>query len=156
MSRIIRNLILGGSCIMAMPQSATAGELIIVNPANFYDPTQNGYSHAVIVPSGARLAYISGQGGQDARGRLSADFAAQVKQAYGNLQMVLTGLGARPGQVVKLTLYVVEHDMAKLGILTAAVKEMFGTSLPAQTLVPVDRLAVDGMLFEVEAIALID
>jgi enamine deaminase RidA (YjgF/YER057c/UK114 family) len=33
---------------------------------------------------------------------------------------------------------------------------MFGKTLPAQTLVPVPRLAVDGMLFEVEAVVVLD
>ena len=46
--------------------------------------------------------------------------------------------------------------MSKLEVLTGSVKEMFGATLPAQTLVPVPKLAVDGMLFEVEAVAVID
>jgi enamine deaminase RidA (YjgF/YER057c/UK114 family) len=47
---------------------------------------------------------------------------------------------------------VVDHDMSKLGVLTENVVRMFGKALPAQTLVPVPKLAVDSMLFEVEAI----
>ena len=53
----------------------------IMNPAHLHDPTQNGYSTAVIAPNATRLAFISGQGGQDQTGGLSPDFAAQVKQA---------------------------------------------------------------------------
>ena len=131
-------------------------KLTIVNPQNLYDPTPNGYSTAVIVPGGARVAYISGQGGQDSTGGLSPDFAVQVKQAYANLRAALDGLGARPDQVAKLTIFVVDHDMSKLEVLTQAVKEMFGETLPAQTLVPVPKLAVDPMLFEVEAIVMLD
>lgn len=130
--------------------------LSIVNPRTLYDPTPNGYSTAVIVPAQGRVAYISGQGGQDSRGGLSPDFATQVRQAYANLGAALEALDARPSQVAKLTVFVVDHDMAKLGVLTASVKEMFGDALPAQTLVPVPRLAVDPMLFEVEAIVHLD
>jgi len=135
---------------------AAEAKLTIVNPKTLYDPTPNGYSTAVIVPAGAKVAYISGQGGQDATGGLSPDFAAQVKQAYANLGAALEGIGAKPDQVAKLTIYVVDHDMGKLGVLTENVKAMFGDRLPAQTLVPVPKLAIDPMLFEVEAVVILD
>ena len=162
MSRAIKHLLIGGLIIMTMgiPTATTANEnvlkLTIVNPQNLYDPTPNGYSTAVIAPREARVAYISGQGGQDSKGALSADFAVQVEQAYANLRTALEGIGARPDQVAKLTVFVVDHDMSKLGVLTKNVKDMFGEALPAQTLIPVPRLAVDGMLFEVEAVAVLD
>ncbi|UXN63715.1 RidA family protein [Phyllobacterium sp. A18/5-2] len=162
MSRATKHLLIGGLIFMTMgvPTATTANEndlkLTIVNPKNLYDPSPNGYSTAVIVPSGGQVAYISGQGGQDSTGALSPDFAAQVKQAYANLRTALEGLGAKPDQVAKLTVFVVNHDMSKLEILTRNVKEMFGEALPAQTLIPVPKLAVDPMLFEVEAVVLLD
>jgi len=141
-----------------MTTAATANEreLTIVNPRTLYDPSPNGYSTAVITPPGARVAYISGQGGQDGTGSLSPDFAVQVKQAYANLRTALEGIGAKPNQVAKLTVFVVDHDMSKLEVLTRNVKEMFGEALPAQTLVPVPKLAIDPMLFEVEAVVVLD
>lgn len=128
----------------------------IVNPAPLPDPSPNGYSTAVIAPASARLAFISGQGGQDHSGALSPDFAAQVRQAYANLGVVLDGLGAGPERVVKLTTYVVDHDPSKLGPLTEAVIALFGDRLPAQTLVGVSALAIPPMLFEVEAVVALD
>jgi len=145
---------------IGVPTAATANEndlkLTIVNPQGLYDPAPNGYSHAVIASGGSRIAYIAGQGGEDTTGKLSPDFAGQVEQAYANLRTALEGVGAKPNQVTKLTTFVVDHDMSKLGVLTENVKKMFGEALPAQTLVPVPRLAVDGMLFEVEAVAILD
>lgn len=128
----------------------------IINPAHLHDPTPNGYSTAVVAPAGARIAYISGQGGQDHTGALSPNFDEQVRQAYENLDAVLQAMGATPGNVVKLTVFVVGHDMSKLGVLTQAVTAMFGERLPAQTLVPVPMLAIDPMLFEVEAVVSLD
>ena len=145
---------MGVSAVTAANESDR--KLTIVNPKNLYDPTPNGYSTAVIVPREARLAYISGQGGQDGTGALSPDFAVQVKQAYANLRTALEALGAKPDQVVKLTVFVVDHDMSKLEVLTRNVKEMFGQALPAQTLIPVPKLAVDPMLFEVEAVVMLE
>lgn len=162
MSRAIKHLLIGGLIIMTMavPTATTANaadlKLTIVNPKTLYDPTPNGYSTAVITPRGARLAYISGQGGQDSTGALSPDFAVQVRQAYANLRTALDALGARPDQVAKLTVFVVDHDMSKLGVLTQTVKEVFGEALPAQTLIPVPKLAIDPMLFEVEAVVILE
>ena len=140
---------------MSTRDPAAAARLTAVNPASLFDPTPFGYSQAVIAPAGARVAHISGQGGADATGALSPGFAAQVAQACANLRSALDGVGARPDQVVKLTIYVVDHDPSKLGALTEVVVDTFGPALPAQTLVPVPRLALDGMLVEVEAVAVI-
>jgi enamine deaminase RidA (YjgF/YER057c/UK114 family) len=145
---------------MGVPTATAAHEsdlkLTVVNPRNLYDPTPNGYSTAVIVPAGARVAYISGQGGQDGTGALSPDFAVQVEQAYANLRTAIEALGARPDRVAKLTVFVVDHDMSKLEVLTRNVKAVFGEILPAQTLIPVPKLAIDPMLFEVEAVVVLD
>ena len=144
---------------MGVPLATTAHgddpRLTIVNPQTLYDPSPNGYSTAVIAPANARVAYISGQGGQDSKGALSPDFAVQVEQAYVNLNAALVALGARPDQVAKLTVFVVDHDMSKLEVLTRNVKKMFGEALPAQTLIPVPKLAIDPMLFEVEAVVIL-
>lgn len=141
---------------IAVPNTAAAqdkaGKLTILNPAHLYDPTPNGYSTIVVTPSSGRIAYISGQGGQGSRGELSPDFAVQVKQAYANLRTALDALNAESNQVAKLNIFVVNHDMSKLGVLTQAVKDMFGETLPAQTLIPVPKLAIDAMLFEVDAV----
>lgn len=139
-----------------MQPLANGATPLIVNPSHLHDPRPHGYSTAVVTPSSGRLAFISGQGGQDRTGGLSPDFGAQVAQAYANLAAVLEALGARPDQVVKLTAFVVDHDTSKLGVLTENVTRMFGQKLPAQTLVPVPKLAVDPMLFEVEAVVLLD
>ena len=137
----------------AQPSSVT---LTIVNPAGLYDPAPNGYSHAVVATGGRRIVMVAGQGGEDASGALSPRFADQVKQAYANLRAVLDAVGARPGQVAKLTTYVAGYDQSLLPVMTEHVKAMFGTALPAQTLVPVPRLALDGMLFEVDAMVVLD
>ena len=137
-------------------RSANGSTPILFNAAHLHDPRPNGYSTAAIVPASGRLAFISGQGGQDHTGVLSPNFARQVEQAYANLAAVIDALGARPEQVVKLTVFVVDHDMSKLGILTENVVRMFGATLPTQTLVPVPKIAIDLMLFEVEAVVLMD
>ena len=138
------------------PAQESSVKLTIVNPAGLYDPAPNGYSHAIVAQGGARIAYIAGQGGEDQTGALSPQFADQVKQAYANLRTALDAVGAKPNHVAKITTYVVNYDPSMLDAMTQFVKEMFGGALPTQSLVPVPRLALDGMLFEVDAIAVLD
>lgn len=126
-------------------------ELSTINPDGLYDPLPNGYSHVVKAQNMTGLAFIAGQGGEDLTGKLSPDFKDQVFQAYKNLQIALDGVGAKPSQVLKLNTYVVDYDESKLGVMTEALITIFKDWLPAQTLVPVPRLALDGMLFEVDA-----
>ncbi|MDJ0760549.1 MAG: RidA family protein [Woeseiaceae bacterium] len=142
----------------AISSDATAStvHLTYVNPSELYDPTPNGYSHAVVASSGTRVAYIAGQGGEDRSGALSPTFEDQVRQACSNLEAVLLSVGATPGKVARITTYVVDYDESKLKVMTNHIQALFGDKLPAQTLVPVPRLALDGMLFEVDATAILD
>jgi enamine deaminase RidA (YjgF/YER057c/UK114 family) len=131
-------------------------EIKFINPAGLYDPSENGYTHVVNAPAGGTIVYISGQGGENENGKLAVDdFASQVKQAFANLRTALAASGASPEQVVKITVLIVNHDESKLPILTAEVKSMWGNQPPACTLIPVPRLALDAMLFEIEATAVI-
>lgn len=139
-----------------MSKTHSPVSLISINPEGLFDPTPNGYSHAVIARGGRSLAFIAGQGGEDAAGDLAAGFDDQVRQAFKNLLVALTAVGADPSQVPMITTYVVDHDEKRLALVTHHVRSVFGDALPAQSLVPVPRLALDGMLFEVEAIAVLD
>lgn len=158
---IVKTWASGMAVLAAVLPAATQAEttttnLRIVNPAELYDPAPNGYSHAVVASNIRNIAYIAGQGGEDVTGALSAEFTDQVKQAYANLRVALKAVGAQSDQVSKITTYVVDHDQSKLEILTEQAIATFGDALPAQTLVPVPRLALDGMLFEVDAIVILD
>lgn len=130
-------------------------ELKFINPTGLYDPTPNGYTHIVIVPTHKDIVYIAGQGGEDKNGNLSTNFVDQLKQAFNNLQIALAAAGTSPENVVKINTYIVGHDELKLEQLTSKISTIWGQKAPAQTLVPVPRLALDGMLFEVDAIAVI-
>ena len=66
----------------------------LINPAGLYDPAPNAYSHVARLEPGVRLVYLAGQGGQDAEGKLSSDFGAQVRQALANLHTALAAAGA--------------------------------------------------------------
>ncbi|MFJ4642149.1 RidA family protein [Streptomyces bobili] len=124
----------------------------ITNPPALHDPTPFGYSHAVSAPG--ELVFIAGQYASDASGApVPGDFAAQVGLAFDRLESALAGVGLGPEHVVRLGSFVVDHDPAKLETLGKALRARFGERLPAQTLSGVAVLALPGMLFEVDAIA---
>lgn len=140
----------------ALRAASTRRAFTLVNPAGLYDPAPNSYSHLAAVHPGARLVLLSGQGGEDAQGRLPADFRAQVRQAFGNLRIALEAAGAGTQDVARLTVLVVDHSEERLRIFGEELERAFGPAMkPACTLIPVPRLALDGMLFEVEATAVL-
>ncbi|HZH52353.1 MAG TPA: RidA family protein [Microvirga sp.] len=129
---------------------------LLINPAGLYDPAPNGYSHVAKLQSGARLAFISGQGGENEKGELPADFREQVRQAFNNLSVALDAAGATTRDVAKLTVLIVDHSEEKLHIFGEELSRAFGNAMkPSCTLIPVPRLALDGMLFEIEATAVL-
>lgn len=127
----------------------------LINPPGLYDPAPHGYSHLAVLSPGTRLVVVSGQGGENERGELTPDFRAQVRQAFRNLEIAVTAGGASLGDIVKLTLLIVEHNEDKLAVFGGELDSIWpaGRMKPACTLIPVGRLALEGMLFEVEAMA---
>ena len=141
---------------MSTTTSAQRPGFTLTNPAGLYDPAPNGYSHLAVLQPGARLAFIAGQGGESEKGELPADFRAQVRQAFVNLRIALEAAGAGTQDVAKLTVLIVDHSEEKLHVLGNELASAFGPGLkPTCTLIPVPRLALDGMLFEVEAVAVL-
>ena len=126
----------------------------LFNPEGLYDPSANAYSHVAEVPAGLRLLFIAGQGGEDIGGALSPVFAEQARQALKNVKTALASRGARIEHVFKLTLLIVDHSEEKLRQWVAAADQAWGPHMkPTCSLIPVPRLALDGMQIEIEAVA---
>lgn len=124
----------------------------ITNPPALHDPTPFGYSHAVSAPG--ELVLLAGQYASDSSGApVPGDFAAQVELAFDRLEAALAGVGLGLHHVVRLGTFIVDHDPGRLEILGKALHARFGERLPAQTLSGVASLALPGMLFEVDAMA---
>ncbi|MFC4127977.1 RidA family protein [Nocardia rhizosphaerae] len=128
--------------------------VVISNPSQLHDPTGFGYSHVARVSG--ELVLIAGQYDSDGAGHTTtADFAGQVDRAFANLGIALRSAGADYPQVAQLRTFIVDHDEAKLAILGAKIAEIWGDRPPAQTLLGVAALALPGMLFEVDAMAVL-
>nr|PZN69356.1 MAG: hypothetical protein DIU62_02615 [Pseudomonadota bacterium] len=139
----------------AMESDMTTSRIQLLNPPSLYDPSPNAYSQLAIVPAGSRLAFISGQGGDEPDGSFSPDFRTQAAAAFRNLGLALAAVGAGPAQVAKILVMIVDHDMEKLHIMQEEQRRLFGTHHPAATLTPVPCLALPEMQIEVEAVAVL-
>jgi enamine deaminase RidA (YjgF/YER057c/UK114 family) len=121
------------------------------------DGVAAGRGYSQVVTGRGRLVVVSGQIAQDAAGELvgPGDPAAQARQVFENLGRCLAEAGAGFGDVVKLTLFVL--DVADLPALRAARDAVIDTARPpASTAVQVAALVAPGCLLEVEALALVD
>ena len=99
------------------------------------------------------VLYVSGQVGASKTG--ANDFYSQVDRSFDNLQAVLKKSGADFNDVVKITLLITDYDPDKLAYMAKKRNAIFGDSPPASTLIPVTRLYADGVMFEIDAIAVL-
>lgn len=138
-----------------LPRAEPAQSLKFVNPAGLYDPRPNAYSHLAVFPAGWRLILPAGQGGENAQGELPPTFAEQLRQALDNTETVLAAAGARISDVAKFNLLIVDHNVEKFDALRQEFDRVWGETKPAWTLIPVPALALQGMLVEIDVIAVV-
>ncbi|HUY07227.1 MAG TPA: Rid family hydrolase [Acidimicrobiales bacterium] len=84
------------------------------------------------------------------------DFAAQVRQVFLNIGVVLDEAGMDFGDIVKFTTYIVGAEHVPMFVETRGelFPELFGEGpYPANTLIVIDRLARPQFLVEIEAVA---
>jgi enamine deaminase RidA (YjgF/YER057c/UK114 family) len=98
------------------------------------------------------LVFTSGQLGTRPDGSHTADrpFEEQARQALGNMLAALRAAGAQPGDILKVTAYIVGVDLWPR--FNAVYAEMMGEAKPARTVVPVPELHY-GYLIEIDAVA---
>jgi enamine deaminase RidA (YjgF/YER057c/UK114 family) len=148
-----RDVALGLAALSSVPVAAAEPISRRINPAGLSTP--RGYAH-VVVASGGRTVYISGQVSADAKGEVvgKGDLKAQTTRVFENLRIALAAAGAEPKNVVKKNIYVVNLKPDDVPLVREARNAFFaGVEPPASTLVGVTALAHPDYLIEVEAIA---
>jgi 3-hydroxyisobutyrate dehydrogenase len=122
-----------------------------VSPAGVAAPV-GAYSHAIRCGD---TVYTSGQVAMDADGNVVGvgDIAAQVKQVFKNLDLVLESAGARRDQIVKMNVFLT--DMDARAAVSKARREYVAEPHPASTLIGVNALAHPDLLVEVDAVAVL-
>ena len=124
-----------------------------VNPWNW--SLKLGYNQAEIIEGSSRQLICAGQTSVDDEGnpQYLGDMRGQINLALGNLEAVLAGAGMDLSNIIKLGVYAMDVDEALknfdlLGMRFGPLK-----CAPPMTLLGVTRLAIPGLLFEIEATA---
>jgi enamine deaminase RidA (YjgF/YER057c/UK114 family) len=125
-----------------------------LNPDTLYK--NPAFSQAVVVDKQAKLVYVGGQNGVNAKGEVvGEDITAQSAQAYRNVIAALEAAGATMADVFKMTIYLVQgHSFADA---YGAVMPLIDPKLPPPTVsgMMVVGLANPKYLIEIEAVAAI-
>jgi enamine deaminase RidA (YjgF/YER057c/UK114 family) len=128
-----------------------------IQPASLFKRNVDGhllYSH-VVVASGEKLVFISGQLARDKDGKIvgPGDMRAQIRQVGDNLKNALQAAGATLSDLVKTTTFVTDIDEFFRHVDVR--HDYLGVGLPASTTVEVRRLSHPDLMVEIEAIALL-
>ncbi|WP_026873834.1 RidA family protein [Inquilinus limosus] len=127
---------------------------IFLNPETM--PAPNGYSQVVLIPAGARLVQLAGQVGIRPDGSIAApDFAGQAAQAFENVRAGLAAAGSGFEHVIKLNMFVT--DFAAQGPTLREVRDRYvnRAAPPASTTLQVSRFFREGLLFELDVLAVV-
>jgi enamine deaminase RidA (YjgF/YER057c/UK114 family) len=126
-----------------------------INPAELARPS--GFSHAVAVNAG-RLVFLAGQTGVDVDGQVvPGGVVAQFERALHNLLTALAAAGGQPGELVSLTIYIVNIDdyqahAKEIGLIW---RRLAGTDYPAMAAFEVTRLWDPTAVVEIQGMAVV-
>ena len=149
-------LALAAACAPAGPGPRMGTPPDLQEPEHINTPavqSLDGFSQAV--RAGTSL-YVSDQVALDSTGRLvgGADLGLQLQQALRNLSAVLLAARALPGDVVQMTVYVVDYRPADYAVIRDALTAYTPEGHPpALTLVGVASLPVQGLRIAIDATA---
>jgi len=114
-------------------------------------PPFSAYSHAVEVPSGARMLYVSGQLGVAPDGTVAEDFASQADQAFRNVLAILDAAGLAAGDLVRVNTFLT--DSADISAYRDIRDRHLAGHEAASTMIVISALAQPRFRIEVEAVA---
>ena len=127
-----------------------------LNPASLFSSVPLGFSQ-IIVASGVRTVFISGQTAWDANRQIvGRSVGEQARQALLNVRAAVEAAGGTVADIVSMRIYVVQPSANDVAAVGGALRHAFGTHTPTSTWIGVSSLAVPDFLIEIEATAVLD
>jgi enamine deaminase RidA (YjgF/YER057c/UK114 family) len=124
-----------------------------INPGELGRPS--GFSHAVS-STAEKLVFLAGQTALDANNEIVGDdVVEQFERALGNLLTALRAAGGEPGDLVSVTIYIVDMEdyRAHAREIGAVWQRLIGAEYPAMAGIGVSRLWDAEALVEVQGFA---
>ena len=121
---------------------------------NFGMPWEKEYGYVQAVKVGDTI-YVSGQVSHDDTGNIvgRGDMETQMRQAYSNIQKLLTKYGATIENIVDEILFVADMDAAFAAAAKCRQEIFSGTPVIASTIVQIQRLAFPDLMIEIRCVA---
>jgi 2-iminobutanoate/2-iminopropanoate deaminase len=129
-----------------------------VNPKTLFPSVPHGFSQ-VVVATGKKIVFISGQTAWDAEKRIigGTSLLEQARQALRNVRAAIEAAGGALTDVVSLRIYIVNYQADSATAVGRALIEFFSReSPPASTWIGISALAVPDFLIEIEATAVLE
>ena len=130
-----------------------------LNPTDLPNWSES-FSQVVVVRTGTtRTIYVSGQVSVDADNNVvgHGDLGQQTQVALQNLSKALAAAGATLADVVRLGIYVKNYQRDQAQVISTALRKTFvAERMPASTWLGVSSLALDELLIEIDATAVIE
>jgi 2-iminobutanoate/2-iminopropanoate deaminase len=129
-----------------------------VNPNSLFPSLPHGFSQ-VVVASGRKMVFISGQTAWDVRKKIVGgdSILEQARQAFRDLRKAIGAAGGTLKEIVALRIYIVSYQPESATAVGTALREFFSPENPtASTWIGVSALAVPEFLIEIEATAVLD
>jgi 2-iminobutanoate/2-iminopropanoate deaminase len=114
------------------------------------NPTTVSYCQAHEVSGHGRLLFISGQIPADRNGQVPADFKAQCRLAWANVQVQLQAADMTLDDLVKVTVFLADRRWRQANYEVR--HEILGPRSPALTII-ITGIYDEGWLLEIEAVA---
>ena len=114
-----------------------------------------GYNQAEVIEGSSRQLVCAGQTAVDGEGnpQFAGDMRGQIGLALDNLEAVLAKAEMGLPNVIRLAIYTTDVDEALRNFDLLGMRFGLIQNAPPMTLLGVTRLAVPGLMFEVEATA---
>jgi len=130
-----------------------------LNPADLPKWSESFSQVVVVRTGGTRTIYVLGQVSVDPHNNIVGlgDLSRQAEVALQNLSKALAAAGATPVDVVRLGIYVKDYKPDQAAVISTALRKLFvAERMPTSTWLGVSSLALDEILIEIEATAVID